>query len=272
MSSEATDRGTVPPPKQQPSAPPPDESQLEVTFWQEVMDPNTNHVYYWNPETNEVTWTLPANGVISNEMASGNETGTGQSGLENETSTANTETKSTAEVAKGLTNSSTKQDPVKKPATLESKSDVKIEAKTSKKGAKISEVDIFEDTTNESKFSKVTISATNAVSQPSKVSDVKDTPTASDAKERNLHVLTKKRKASPEPLDGDVGDKEPSVEEHQITKKQRMVTVPGGGLSGPREKIGVGNVVETSGGVGGSVPATATSNKQAEQMLRVSYM
>jgi len=39
--------------------------EAEITFWQEVVDPNTNHSYYWNPKTNEVTWTLPENGVIS---------------------------------------------------------------------------------------------------------------------------------------------------------------------------------------------------------------
>ena len=37
----------------------------EITFWQEVVDPTTNHSYYWHPQTNEVTWTLPENGVIS---------------------------------------------------------------------------------------------------------------------------------------------------------------------------------------------------------------
>ena len=33
----------------------------------QVIDPNTNHAYYWNPATNEVCWTLPENGVISDE-------------------------------------------------------------------------------------------------------------------------------------------------------------------------------------------------------------
>ena len=37
----------------------------QPTFWQQVMDPNTNHPYYWNPITNEVCWTLPEGGVIS---------------------------------------------------------------------------------------------------------------------------------------------------------------------------------------------------------------
>ena len=66
-------------------------NQPEVTFWQEVMDANTNHVYYWNPDTNEVTWTLPANGVITNEVAGGGDDGggmgTGQDGIGTEKST-----------------------------------------------------------------------------------------------------------------------------------------------------------------------------------------
>ena len=36
-----------------------------ITFWRQVVDPNTNHAYYWNPQTNEVCWTLPDNAVIS---------------------------------------------------------------------------------------------------------------------------------------------------------------------------------------------------------------
>ncbi len=32
-----------------------------------MVDPNTNHAYYWNPATNEVSWTLPENGVINDE-------------------------------------------------------------------------------------------------------------------------------------------------------------------------------------------------------------
>lgn len=41
--------------------------EREITFWKEVVDPNTNHAYYWNPLTNEVAWTLPENGVISED-------------------------------------------------------------------------------------------------------------------------------------------------------------------------------------------------------------
>lgn len=38
---------------------------VDITFWQEVVDPKTNHAYFWNPKTNEVSWTLPEGGVIS---------------------------------------------------------------------------------------------------------------------------------------------------------------------------------------------------------------
>jgi len=27
--------------------------------WKQCIDENTNHPYYWNTETNEVSWTLP---------------------------------------------------------------------------------------------------------------------------------------------------------------------------------------------------------------------
>ena len=64
-----------------------EESQPEVTFWQEVMDANTNHVYYWNPETNEVTWTLPANGVIANEVPCSGGGGGDDGGMGTENST-----------------------------------------------------------------------------------------------------------------------------------------------------------------------------------------
>lgn len=33
----------------------------------QVVDPNTNHTYYWNPTTNKVVWTLPENGVITDD-------------------------------------------------------------------------------------------------------------------------------------------------------------------------------------------------------------
>ena len=38
-----------------------------ITFWKQLTDPNTNHAYYWSPKTNQVTWTLPNNGVIADE-------------------------------------------------------------------------------------------------------------------------------------------------------------------------------------------------------------
>ncbi|XP_064394564.1 formin-J-like isoform X4 [Halichondria panicea] len=37
----------------------------ELTFWKQVTDPKSNHTYYWNPRTNQVSWTLPDNGVIA---------------------------------------------------------------------------------------------------------------------------------------------------------------------------------------------------------------
>jgi len=30
-----------------------------TTAWQHLMDEKTSHFYYWNTETNEVTWTIP---------------------------------------------------------------------------------------------------------------------------------------------------------------------------------------------------------------------
>ena len=33
------------------------------TFWHQVVDTNSNHPYYWNPLTNEVSWVLPDGGV-----------------------------------------------------------------------------------------------------------------------------------------------------------------------------------------------------------------
>jgi hypothetical protein len=51
-------------------------SEAPPTFWHQVMDANSNHPYYWNPVTNEVSWTLPEGGVISYEgIAGGDEKG-----------------------------------------------------------------------------------------------------------------------------------------------------------------------------------------------------
>lgn len=36
--------------------------------WVQVVDPDTNRTYYWNPSTGEVSWTLPDNGVITDEV------------------------------------------------------------------------------------------------------------------------------------------------------------------------------------------------------------
>ena len=44
-------------------------AEISVTFWQEVKDPKTNHPYYWNPSTNEVSWTLPENAVLTSEAS-----------------------------------------------------------------------------------------------------------------------------------------------------------------------------------------------------------
>jgi len=33
--------------------------EIEMGDWQEVWDENTGCYYYWNTQTNEVTWELP---------------------------------------------------------------------------------------------------------------------------------------------------------------------------------------------------------------------
>ena len=40
-----------------------------VTFWHEIKDTKTSYHYYWNAETNETTWTLPENAVITSAAA-----------------------------------------------------------------------------------------------------------------------------------------------------------------------------------------------------------
>ena len=37
----------------------------DLSYWQALVDPNTNHTYYWNSLTNVVSWTIPGGGVIS---------------------------------------------------------------------------------------------------------------------------------------------------------------------------------------------------------------
>lgn len=168
-----------------------EESQPEVTFWQEVMDANTNHVYYWNPETNEVTWTLPANGVIANEVTgSGGDggIGTGQDGMGTENSTSG----------------GAAAEPKQSSQKLETKSEVvssqKETAKSSaaKKVAKKAEIDMFESPMEESSPKKKQPQASQAVEE--------DTQAAVAAQERGS---SKKRKASPEPTDSST-DKEPA--------------------------------------------------------------
>ena len=155
---------------------PAEESQLVVTFWQEVMDPNTNHVYYWNPETNEVTWTLPANGVITNEVP-GDGTGTGPDGG---TGTENSE--SNQKSGESVSSSAPKQETVKK-------------SSAAKKVAKKAEIDIFESAKEES-------SPKLPASQPAMEGD--NAQATVDTQERSL---SKKRKASPQPSDSGL-DKE----------------------------------------------------------------
>lgn len=41
------------------SSPPPTVGELEMGDWQEVWDENTGCYYYWNTQSNEVTWELP---------------------------------------------------------------------------------------------------------------------------------------------------------------------------------------------------------------------
>lgn len=43
-----------------------------------MVDPNTNHVYFWNPDTNEVSWTLPEGGVLSVQQSAGGEEDDGE--------------------------------------------------------------------------------------------------------------------------------------------------------------------------------------------------
>lgn len=155
-------------------------SQLEVTFWQEVMDPNTNHVYYWNPETNEVTWTLPANGVITNEVAGGEEggmgTGNSAGGAEPKHTSQKSETKSEVVSAQKETTTA--------------------KSSATKKVAKKAEIDMFESSVEDPGPPK---------KPPASQTADGDVQAAVIAQERS----TNKRKASPELTDSGT-DKEPS--------------------------------------------------------------
>lgn len=44
-------------------------SEVPVTFWNEVKDVKSNNTYYWHPETNRTSWTLPENAVITSEAS-----------------------------------------------------------------------------------------------------------------------------------------------------------------------------------------------------------
>ena len=176
-----------------------------MTFWQEVMDANTNHVYYWNPETNEVTWTLPANGVIANEVAgSGGDggMGTGQDGMGTENSTGGGGAAAAAEFKQSSQKSETK---------IEIVSSHKETAKSSatKKVAKKAEIDMFESPMEEPSPKKKQPQASQAVEE--------DTQAAVATQERGS---SKKRKASPEPTDSST-DKEPAGKKKNKKKKKK---------------------------------------------------
>ena len=204
--------------------------QLEVSFWQEVTDPNTNHVYYWNPETNEVSWTLPANGVISNEVAGGTE-------METENSAGGME--GGASAAQG--------DPVKNAATASGT--ISVSNSSSVKTKKKDEVDIFASAIDESNSTTMPGPSTKPVDQPTVVQD-------EGATEESISS-SKKRKASPQPrvmetANEPLGD---VVEAFPSTKRQRLIA-PGSSVS--------------SGVALGGTSEDGSGSKQAEQMLRVS--
>ena len=43
--------------------------EVTISFWQEVKDSKSGHIYYWNPTTNQVSWTLPENAVLTSEAS-----------------------------------------------------------------------------------------------------------------------------------------------------------------------------------------------------------
>ncbi len=65
--TEETSPPTLPPAKQ--VKPKMEKSEVPVTFWREVKDAKTNNSYYWNPDTNLTSWTLPENAVITSEAS-----------------------------------------------------------------------------------------------------------------------------------------------------------------------------------------------------------
>lgn len=44
-------------------------TEVPVTFWHEVKDVKSNNTYYWHPESNRTSWTLPENAVITSEAS-----------------------------------------------------------------------------------------------------------------------------------------------------------------------------------------------------------
>ena len=69
---QASPSEETPPPALQPSKqtkPKMEKSEVPVSFWREVKDAKTNNSYYWNPDTNVTSWTLPENAVITSEAS-----------------------------------------------------------------------------------------------------------------------------------------------------------------------------------------------------------
>ena len=252
-----------------------EQPQFEVTFWQEVMDPNTNHVYYWNPDTNEVSWTLPANGVISNEVTGGmgteqggtgtkqGETGTkqGGTGMNNSTDGADSSQHSQSAPggsvagAQGETSSSAPQNSVKKTG-----GHVLVAKSTAAK--KTAEIDMFEATMEESESDVFVGPAIQPVTQTPEVDARADV----GADETNL---SKKRKASPKPNVTAGGGEEPlaaKVDVYQTAKKPRLSSPGGGAIGGGSVEASVSAAAVESG------TSTPPMKKQAEQMLRVGYV
>ena len=223
-----------------------DPSQPEVTFWQEVTDANTNHVYYWNQETNQVSWTLPANGVIANDVGSG--TGTGQDGMGTDNS-----------MSIDGTNSVATSDVTQKAPTG---SGVKSSSKKATK--KVVEVDMFESPVDQSQTEPVVGPVMNPSAERPPDAVAKTTVAMDDDSGVGEKVSSKKRKASPPPVEADNNGRHEDVavekmdaESYQQNVKKQRLSAPVGGE-----------------GVGGESSDTTTPpvSKHAEQMLRVSVL
>ena len=245
VSSEAAldqDQGAVPYASQQQGkassqTPSSDHSHLEVTFWQEVTDPNTNHVYYWNQESNQVSWTLPPNGVIANDVDSG--TGTGQDGM-------GTEQDGTG-IGKGGMGTGNSDGTNNKTVSTAGVTTSSLGKKATKKAAKKMEVDMFEGEPE-------TKAAVGPAKDPSAEQPSDAVTKATVAIDNGGDGVgekssSKKRKASPLPA-------EVIGHAHEQTAKKQRVSAPG-----DEQKVG---------GAGESDATTPPVSKQAEQMIRVS--